>query len=687
MFLGTLVIGGALYAGLWIYRQTKTQKRLIDYLACKPDPDADIAAERAALWQNSRQHQIALLAGGANKREPSPAEKAANRDLAIALTSGGLMLAGVLVYPPVWLAGAALVLYLIANILNYSVRTILRERRVTFELVEMALVTGVLLGGYLGSAVFGLTLMALSRKLAARTEDTAQQTLIGAFNTQSASVWAVMDGVEVEVPVKQIQIGDIVSVHAGQRIPIDGLIVDGTAAIDQHMLTGEAQLVEKGCGERVLASTMVITGKLHIQVEKAGHETLAAQIGDILNKTLDYKQQIIATSQTIADRSALPTLLLSALALPVRGLSSALAILYPAAGYNLRLTGPLSMLNFLQVASQATILIKDGRSLELLAQVDTVVFDKTGTLTLDELNVKTIYSFNHLTLAEILAYAAAAEHRQSHPIAKAIIAAAGRAGLVLPVPVTEKPHYEVGYGVRVNVAGQVVQVGSDRFMTLEQIEMSTVVRQLQASCQKLGHSLVLVAVEGSLVGVIELQPTIRSEAKAIIDDLKQRKLAIYIISGDQEEPTRNLAQQLGIDHYFANTLPKDKATLVEQLQNEGKAVCFIGDGINDAIALKKANVSISLRGATTVATDVAQVVLMDGSLARLPLLFSLASQFQRNMKANIALAVIPAVICGVSAFVFHIGITASILIYYAGTTLGIVNSTLPFYTQRTLEKR
>ncbi|MFN8495327.1 MAG: heavy metal translocating P-type ATPase [Caldilineaceae bacterium] len=678
MLLESLIVGSGLYAGLRLYRQAKTQKSLITALT-NPErgPGSIIAQNAVALPQNSRHQPLALRIGQPTKRLISPAEQAANRDLVTALTASGLLLVGTFLSPPIWLAGAVIMLYLLANLLIYSVRTVFKERRVTFDLVELALGIGVMIGGYFTVAALGLAMFALTRKLAARTEDTAQQQLISIFNTQSTTAWAIVDGVEVEVPLSQLQLGDTVVLHAGQKIPVDGLIVAGTAAIDQHTLTGEAQLVEKSCGDRVLASTIVISGKLHVQVEKAGHETLAAQIGDILNKTLDFKQQIVTTSQHIADRSTLPTLALSAFALPISGLSSALSLLYTATGYNLRLTGPISMLNFLQVASQATILIKDGRSLQLLAEVDTVVFDKTGTLTVDELGIKAIHCFTELGETEILRYAATAEHRQNHPIAKAIQNAAAAHGLA--VAAVGNLHYEVGYGVRAEIDGAVVQVGSDRFMALEGLALSQEIQGLQVASQSVGHSLVMVAVNGVIVSAIELQPTIRPEAKAIIADLKQRNLTLYIISGDQEEPTRTLAQQLGIDHYFANTLPKDKATLVEQLQQEGKAVCFIGDGINDAIALKKANVSISLRGATTVATDVAQVVFMDGNLTRLPLLFALSQQFQRRMKTNIAMSVIPAVICGVSVFAFHTGLFAGILIYYAGTTVGLINSALPLF--------
>jgi len=193
---------------------------------------------------------------------------------------------------------------------------------------------------------------------------------------------------------------------------------------------------------------------------------------------------------------------------------------------------------------------------------------------------------------------------------------------------------------------------------------------------------VMVAVDDQLVGAIELEPTIRPEAKAVIDELRRRNLTFYIISGDQDGPTRTLAETLGIDYYFANTLPEDKAQLVEQLQQEGRAVCFVGDGINDAIALKKANVSVSLSGATSVATDTAQVVLMDATLQQLPLLFKLAAELDTNLKTSMALAIIPGLGIWAGVFFFHLGILGAAAIYEGSLWLGIANAFRPLLTYR-----
>ncbi|NJP07156.1 MAG: HAD-IC family P-type ATPase, partial [Chloroflexaceae bacterium] len=350
-------------------------------------------------------------------------------------------------------------------------------------------------------------------------------------------------------------------------ISIDGTIVAGIASIDQHMLTGESQPADKEIGDPVFASTMVVSGRIAMTVERAGQDTVAARIGTILQQTADFKLSIQSRGERVADITAPPTLLLGALALPLLGVEAALAVLFSSLGYNMRIIAPLSLLNYLQITAHSGILIKDGRSLELLKKVDTVVFDKTGTLTLEQPNVCQIYSWNGYTEEQLLTYAAAAEYKQTHPIARAILQKARNEQLSLPD--IHDAHYEVGYGIKVRTEERLIRVGSDRFMQMEGIPLTHDVAEQEAACHVQGHSLVLVAVDDHLAGAIELQPTIRPEAPMIVQHLHAMGMQTYIISGDQAEPTRKMAQRLGIDHYFANTLPEHKAQMIKQLQDEG----------------------------------------------------------------------------------------------------------------------
>ena len=487
---------------------------------------------------------------------------------------------------------------------------------------------------------------------------------------------------EVEIPFDALQTNDVIVVSAGQVIPVDGLITKGVASVDQHKLTGESQPVEKGIGDAVFASTIVLIGRICVQTDKTGRETVAAQIGEILNQTADFKNEIQSRGEMIADKMTMPTIALSLLTWPILGYGSAVAVLTNTLGFKMRFFAPASMLTFLNIASQQGILIKDGRSLDLLHQIDTVIFDKTGTLTLEQPYVGRIHTLEGIDEEELLRYAAATESGQTHPIAKAILGAAYEKKLTLPS--IKDAAYKVGYGIQVELSDRTVHVGSHRFMRLEKVEIPPPLLDIQASCHEQGHSLVMVAFDRQIVGAIELHATIRPEAKRLVEQLYQRGMSTYIISGDQEQPTQMLAKRLGVDCYFANTLPEHKAAHIERLQNAGRSVCFVGDGINDSIALKKANVSISLRGATTIATDTAQVVLMDGTLNQLNQLFHLSQHFQENMKRNLLIATLPSMVCLGGIFFLHWGVTIGALISPGVLFVGLANATSPLYSGKGL---
>ena len=383
----------------------------------------------------------------------------------------------------------------------------------------------------------------------------------------------------------------------------------------------------------------------------------------------------MARGQKIAD-SFLPIEIgLGAMTLAVLGPSSALAVMWSGLGANMTVLGPISVLNYLQILSRNGILVKDGRVLESLRQVDTVVFDKTGTLTLEQPTVGKIHCLGDSDEDTLLVYAAAAEYRQPHPIAKAIIDKAANKNLDLPD--LDEANYELGYGIKVTIDGKVIRVGSDRFMSREGIELSEVAANIEAQAEEEGFSLIYVGINQQLAGILELHPTIRPEALEIINNIKKRGMKLYIISGDHEHPTKRMAKTLGIEHYFAEVLPENKAKLVKQLSEQGQFVCFIGDGINDAIALKSAQVSISLKGASTAATDTAQIIFMDGTLNHLEQLFELADEFENTMHTNFLSTIVPGVICIGGVYFLHFGIAMGMGLFYVGSAVGLSNTLLP----------
>ena len=551
----------------------------------------------------------------------------------------------------------------------------LKRKEIKSGVLDATISLTLLASGYLFAMAFFFIFYYTSQTLLLKTQDKSKQSLINILGEVPQFVWVIVDDVEVQISFDKLHTGDVIVICAGEIIPIDGVITEGIGSIDEHKLTGEAQPAEKTKGDPVFASTLLMSGKLYIRVDKTGKETVAAKIGNILNHTVDYKSSLESQGERIVDQAAVPTLAIGAITLPILGPASAAAALLASFGYNMRIIAPISMLNYLKIASEQGVLVKDGRALELLKTVDTVVFDKTGTLTQEQPIIGTIYCSSTYTENEILAYAAMAEYKQTHPIARAILIAAHNRNLELLT--IDEASYEIGYGLKVKLADKVVRVGSARFMELENITIPASIHATQIQCHEEGISLVFVAIDEQLGGAIEIRTTLRPEVKEVIKKLKQSGMRITIISGDRQEPTQQLAKELGVDQYFAETLPENKASLIKQLQKEGKSVCFVGDGINDSIALKTANVSVSLHGASTIATDTAQIILMDKSLTHLPYLFDLANNVDKNMKNNLAITIVPGIICIGGVYFLHFGIIAATLLYNAGLAMGVTNAMLP----------
>lgn len=476
-----------------------------------------------------------------------------------------------------------------------------------------------------------------------RVKSFAQDGIVDIFTQRPRTVWIEVDGMEVEVPFETIGEGDTIIIHTSEVIAIDGIIVQGIALVDQHILTGEAQPAEKEVGDDVFASTVVMSGTIHVRVNKTGDETTVAQIGNILSRTMDFKSERQLRAEDWTARTVPPALALTVAVFPFLGINGALSVLYAHPKMKMSLYAPISILNFFRILSEKGILVKDGRTLDTIAYVDTVVFDKTGTLTETRPTVGTVHTYAGFNEEEILALAATAETHQSHPIAQAILKAAK--DRQVGIYETTETAYKAGYGLTVTINDSIVRVGSMRFMELEALEVPLGLYAAQERSHLQGHSLVAIAVNDVVAGAIELVPTVRAEAKAVVQTLRDMGInETYIISGDHEMPTRQLAADLGIDHYYAEVLPQDKAAIIEQLQNDGHTVCYIGDGINDSIALKRAAVSVSLSGASTIAVDTAQVILMREDLQQMVTLFEYGKELDDNLRNMFTIVNAPMII-------------------------------------------
>ncbi|MBI1298545.1 heavy metal translocating P-type ATPase [bacterium] len=662
-------------------------------------------------WQRFVHTKVDPLLGGERSRQLneldirlSPMEKDINRRLILAMGNIGIALVATQAFLPLAVANVAFIAWLGKPMYMRGYRALVDERRLTYPLVLLSAELAIVFGGHFVAGSVAIFIITVTNKIINRTEDHFRRNITDALGKQPASVWQLVNGLEVEAPLSAIRKGDVIVISGGEIIAVDGRIIAGAAMIDQHRLTGESQPAEKYMGDSVLASTVVLSGKIQVQVEKAGNETSAAQIVGILQQVSRTRISFSSRVQNFVDNMTLPMLGVGGSALLLLGTQGAASVLSVGVGSVARFGGPLSMLNYLNVAARHGLLIKDARSLELLRHVDTVVFDKTGTLTLEQPHVSRIYTWtngNGHPISEdiLLLYAAAAESKQSHPIAKAIVQAARQRDLTLPA--IEDAHLEVGYGIKVRLTSsvngngqiapaalveKVIHVGSRRYMQMEGISEPAELEALQAKCHDLGHSLVLVGVDGHVAGALELQPTIRPEALEAITALKDRGVGLYIISGDHAAPTSMLAATLGIERYFAGVLPQDKAGLVEQLKAEGRNVCFVGDGINDALALGKANVSVSLSGASTLAIDTAQVVLMSQDLRHLSFLLQLAKEFDQSLEWLFRLTLVPVATVIASTFLLHTGIYTAITAWQLGMMTGIGIGFLPLWRHPLVEK-
>ncbi|MCI5149329.1 MAG: HAD family hydrolase [Candidatus Electrothrix sp. MAN1_4] len=445
---------------------------------------------------------------------------------------------------------------------------------------------------------------------------------------------------------------------------MDGIVTDGLASVDQHALTGEARPAEKVPGDPVLAATIVITGRIFIKVERSGQETTVAKINQVLNSSLDFKTNVQLKGEQWADMWILPIIGLAGLSLPVLGPVGFVMILNSHFSNKVRVAASLSTLNYLTVASHNGILIKDGRALEILNGVDIVLFDKTGTLTYNNDEVAQIIPTDTYQETEILAYAAAAERHVAHPIAYAILKKAEELHCTF-ADLGDKSEYQLGYGITVNLAAEdkTVRAGSPRFMLNEGIPVTGEIKAAEMQAHSNGHSFVLIALNDKVIGAIELKTSVRPEARKVIQQLRHIGIKdIAIVSGDHKLPTQKMAESLGINKYYCNTTPVGKADIVKQLRSSGKSVCFFGDGINDAIAMQQADVSISIHGATSIATDVAEVILMDGTLTCLADIFQLSRKLERHLQNIFRINIVPSVIKIGGLLLLNFGMLTGILI-------------------------
>jgi heavy metal translocating P-type ATPase len=626
--------------------------------------------------QLSREQIVEILETAlVNAQYPSQKDKV---DLHLPLCTASVPLAAVAQFAAPALLPAAAVLFAYTSIPTFkNARAVLfEEKRLGVDVLDAIVVVGCMGTMAIFPGAVLCWCLGFGRVLVKKTQDNSKKLLLNAFGKQPRYVWLYRDGAEVQIAMDRLEPHDVIVVSTGEVVPVDGIIVQGMAMIDQHALTGESTPAEKGVGDRVFAATLMVAGKILVQVEKSGNETASAKISQILNDTAGYKLSSQHKGERLADKAVIPTLVVGAVGMAAMGPGGAVAVLNSDFGTGIRMAAPLAMLSSLALCANKGILVKDGRALELMNEVDTVLFDKTGTLTRERPEVGRIIASPGFAREQILQFAAAAEKKFHHPIALAILHKAHELGLELPT--TDDTQYKVGYGITVSVEEHTICVGSRRFMELEGVALTANVEEAVEQAHLEGHTMVMVSVDGKLGGAIELHAAVRPEVRQIVQGLRDRGVKhIAIISGDHEAPTRKLAESLDMDRYFAQVLPAEKADYVIKLQKEGRKVCFVGDGINDSIALKQANVSISLRGASSIATDTAHIVFLEEGLSKLCDLRDIARDLDRNVRRSWQLILAPNIACIAGVFTLGFGIMASVITNNVAALAALGNGMLP----------
>ncbi len=441
------------------------------------------------------------------------------------------------------------------------------------------------------------------------------------------------DGTEEDVPVATVQPGDRLRVRPGEHLPVDGVLAEGAAEVDESMLTGEPLPVAKAAGDKLAAGTLNTTGTFVYRAERVGADTLLAQIVRLVEQAVESEAPIARLADRVSAwfvpgvlAIAVTTFFAWGLLVPDRGwlmgLLNAVAVLIIACPCALGLATPVSLVTGIGRGAQAGVLVKDAAALERLAGADTLLIDKTGTLTAGRPQVVAVSPATGFDESGLLTLAAAAESASEHPLARAIVAAAQARGLSLPAATDFVA--EPGFGVRATIGGRNVTVGR-----------APIPARPETSPSPPTATVVAVTVDGREVGTLALADTVKPTTPAAIAELQRLGLRVVMVSGDREESARALAAELRLDGYHAGVTPARKQELVREHQARGEKVAFAGDGLNDAPALAAADTGIAMGTGTDVAMHSAGIVLVKGDLQALVRAVHLSRAVMRNIRQNL----------------------------------------------------
>lgn len=528
---------------------------------------------------------------------------------------------------------------------------------------ESGLIIGlILLGTYMQHVVQGRASNAI-RKL---------------LDLQPKMAIVVRDGKEESIPVEQINVDDILIIKPGEKIPVDGIIIEGFSAIDQSAITGESVPVTKKVGDEVISATMNQSGMIKVKATKVGSETTLSQIIKMVQEAIVSR----APMQRLADSVAayfVPVVIVVSIAsflfwyfvggLPFGlALTTLIAVLIIACPCALGIATPAAIMIGASKGAQNGVLIKNGEYLEKTYKIDSIIFDKTGTLTKGELQVTNVVSIN-ASENDVLSLTAIIEKGSEHPIGKAILKKAQESGMSL----SDLKQYETipGKGMKANYLDSVLLVGNRLFMNENGIETESIEQQIQ-KLENEGKTIVITSYNGRVAGLVAVADTIKESAKEAIQEIKNMGREVWMITGDNERTARAVANQLGIENIMSQVLPQDKANKVKELQEKGRIVATVGDGINDAPMLAQADVGIAIGAGTDIAKETGGIVLMRNDLKGVVIAIDLSRRTVKKMKENLFWA-----------FIYNVGlipIAAGVLYPFFGMLLNPIYAAVAMAT-------
>lgn len=525
-----------------------------------------------------------------------------------------------------------------------------------------------------GEVVF---IMAIGALLEEATTNRAKKGLKKLISLAPTKGRRLKDGKEKMIPAEEIRQGDLLRILPGETIPVDGTILSGETSVDQSIMTGESLPVDKSVGEEVFCGTINRFGSIDISATKVGENSslqkLIRMVQDAENKQ--------APMQRIADRAAswlVPVaLLIAVLAYVFSGnIVTAVTVLVVFCPCALVLATPTAIMAAIGQATKHGVIIKSGEALEKMGKVDIIAFDKTGTLTYGRLDVSDIISFDeNVSERELLALAASAEARSEHPLGKAIVAYAAAEGVTL----TEAEDFKMtaGKGILAEVSGRRLICGNEKFLVENGASIGQKVQSALERLRTQGKASILVADGQKCIGVIALSDVLRPEAKDMVSRLADMDTRTVLLTGDHQKTADYFAKQVGISGVRAELLPEEKVQNIEKLQKENHTVCMIGDGVNDAPALKTADVSVAMGSmGSDIAVDAAEVALMSDDISKIPYLKRLSNATVRTIKASITLSMCINFVAIVLSLMEVLTPTTGALVHNAGSCFVVLIAAL-----------